>query len=183
MNFTETELPGAVIVDPQLIEDDRGFFTRTFCSREFEEHGLLPRVAQCNLSFNHKAGPLRGMHFQVPPAGEAKFVRCVQGAILDVIVDLRPDSPTYLRHISVELTAANRRALYIPPLFAHGYQALADESEVLYQVSEFYTPSAERSLRFDDPLLGISWPREVTVISEKDCNAPGVKELEGISQE
>lgn len=183
MNFTETELPGAVIVEPQLIEDDRGFFTRTFCSREFEEHGLLPRVVQCNLSFNHKAGTLRGMHYQVPPAGEAKFVRCVQGAILDVIVDLRTDSLTYLRHICVELTAANRRALYIPPLFAHGYQAIADRTEVLYQVSEAYTPSAERSLRYDDPLLGISWPLEVTVISEKDRNAPGVKELEGIPQQ
>lgn len=181
MRFTQTELPGAVIIDPELIEDERGFFTRAFCRHEFEDHGLLPFVAQCNLSFNHQAGTLRGLHYQVPPAAEAKFVRCVQGAIIDVIVDLRVESPTFLRHISVELTATNRSALYVPPLFAHGYQTLSDRTEVLYQVSEFYAPSAERSLRYDDPTLGISWPLEVTIISEKDAAAPHVADMKGMA--
>jgi dTDP-4-dehydrorhamnose 3,5-epimerase len=169
MLFTETKLKGAFIIDLDHREDNRGFFARTFCANEFEQHGLKPSVAQCNLSFNHKKGTLRGMHYQTPPAAETKLIRCTQGAIYDVIVDMRPDSPTYLSHIGVELTAENRRALYVPEMFAHGYQALTDGAEVVYQVGEFYTPGYERGLRYNDPILGIEWPTEVTVISEKDA--------------
>lgn len=169
MLFTETKLKGAFIIDLEHREDNRGFFARTFCANEFEQHGLKPSVAQCNLSFNHKKGTLRGMHYQTPPAAETKLIRCTQGAIYDVIVDMRPDSPTYLSHIGVELTAENHRALYVPEMFAHGYQALTDGAEVVYQVGEFYTPGYERGLRYNDPILGIEWPTEVTVISEKDA--------------
>jgi dTDP-4-dehydrorhamnose 3,5-epimerase len=169
MIFTETTLKGAFIIDLELRQDTRGAFARTFCAREFDAHGLKPTVAQCNLSFNHKAGTLRGMHYQIPPASETKLVRCTKGSIYDVIIDLRPASPTYLQHIGVELTADNRRALYVPELFAHGYQALTDGAEVVYQVGEFYTPGYERGLRYDDPFFGIAWPMPVTVISEKDA--------------
>src|SRR3712207_2144495 len=172
MLFTETKLKGAFIIDLEHREDNRGFFARTFCAKEFEEHGLKPTVAQCNSSFNHKKGTLRGMHYQVPPAAETKLIRCTQGAIYDVIVDMRPDSPTYLVHIGVELTAENRRALYVPEMFAHGYQALTDGAEVTYQVSEAYTPGTERGLRHDDPALGLSWPLPVSVISPKDAAWP-----------
>lgn len=169
MIFTETKLKGAFILDVELRTDDRGGFARTFCAQEFEAHGLKPTVAQCNLSFNHKAGTLRGMHYQLSPAAETKLVRCTKGAIYDVIIDLRPDSPTYLQHFGVELTADDRRALYVPELFAHGYQALTDDAEVVYQVGEFYTPGYERGLRYDDPAFNIQWPLPVTVISEKDA--------------
>lgn len=172
MIFTETKLRGAFIVDLDVRGDERGFFARTFCQHEFEAHGLKPTVAQCNLSFNHKAGTLRGMHYQLAPAAETKLVRCTRGAILDVIVDLRKDSPTYLQHVAVELSEDNRRALYVPELFAHGYQALTDGAEVTYQVGEFYTPGFERGLRFDDPALGIRWPLPVTALSEKDAAWP-----------
>ncbi len=172
MIFTETQLKGAFIIDVELLADQRGAFARTFCAKEFEQHGLKPTVTQCNLSFNHQAGTLRGLHYQVPPAAETKLVRCTKGAIYDVIVDLRPDSPTYRQHIGVELTADNRRALYVPELFAHGYQALTDGAEVVYQVGEFYTPGYERGLRYDDPAFGITWPLPVTVISEKDASWP-----------
>ncbi|WP_027483717.1 dTDP-4-dehydrorhamnose 3,5-epimerase [Deinococcus pimensis] len=172
MIFTETMLGGAFVIDVDVREDERGFFARTFCQREFEAHGLKPDVAQCNLSFNHRAGTVRGMHYQLAPAAETKLVRCTRGAILDVIVDLRPDSPTYLRHVAVELSEDNRRALYVPELFAHGYQALTDGAEVTYQVGEFYTPGFERGLRHDDPRLGIAWPLPVTVISAKDAAWP-----------
>ncbi len=169
MKFTETKLKGAFTIDLELRNDDRGGFARTFCAKEFEDHGLKPTVAQCNLSFNYKAGTLRGMHYQVAPACETKLVRCTKGAIYDVIIDMRPESPTYRQHIGVELTAENRRALYVPELFAHGYQALTDEAEVVYQVGEFYTPGYERGLRYDDPAFAIAWPVSVTVISEKDA--------------
>lgn len=172
MKFTETELTGAFIIDLEEKPDSRGFFARTFCAKEFEAHGLKPIVAQCNLSFNHKQGTLRGMHYQIAPATETKLIRCTQGAIYDVIIDMRPESPTYLSHIGVELTAENRRALYVPGMFAHGYQALTDDAEVTYQVGEFYTPGYERGLRYNDPLLGISWPLSVSEISEKDGNWP-----------
>lgn len=170
MIFTPTKLDGAFVIDLELREDDRGFFARTFCMREFEEHGLESMTAQCNLSFNHKAGTVRGMHYQLPPASEAKLVRCLKGAIHDVIIDLRPESPSYLQWFGVRLDDENRRALYVPPLFAHGYQALTDGAEVSYQVSEFYAPGQERGLRYDDPRFGIDWPLEVTVISEKDAS-------------
>jgi dTDP-4-dehydrorhamnose 3,5-epimerase len=167
--FTPTPLAGAYLIDLEKRQDERGFFARGFCAREFEEHGLESFTAQCNISFNQKAGTLRGMHYQLPPAAEAKLVRCLHGAIHDVIIDLRPASPTYLRHFGVRLDDENRRALYVPALFAHGYQALTDGAEVSYQVSEFYTPGQERGLRFDDPALEVEWPLAVTVISEKDA--------------
>ena len=172
MNITTTPLSGVAVIDLERKEDDRGFFARTFDRKEFADAGLEPLVEQCNLSYNHKAGTLRGMHYQVAPATEAKLVRCTAGAIVDVIVDVRPDSPTYLEHYAIELSADNRRALYVPPMFAHGYQALTDGAEVSYQVSEAYTPGTERGLRHDDPALGLSWPLPVSVISPKDAGWP-----------
>ncbi|MGM3308141.1 dTDP-4-dehydrorhamnose 3,5-epimerase [Anabaena sp. WFMT] len=172
MIFTSTNLSGAFIIDLEEKSDSRGFFARTFCAQEFADHGLKSTVAQCNLSFNHQKGTLRGMHYQILPAAETKLIRCTQGAIYDVIIDMRPESPTYLSHIGVELTAENRRALYVPEMFAHGYQALTDGAEVVYQVGEFYTPGYERGLRYDDPLLEISWPLGVTEMSDKDRNWP-----------
>ena len=169
MQFSQTKLKGAFIIDLEQKTDYRGFFARTFCAQEFEAHGLKPTVAQCNLSFNHKRGTLRGMHYQTPPAAETKLIRCTQGAIYDVIVDMRPESPTFLQHIGVELSADNRRALYVPEMFAHGYQALTDGAEVIYQVGEFYRPGFERGLRFNDPLLDIEWPLPVSEISVKDA--------------
>ncbi len=172
MIFTETPLAGAFILDLEPREDSRGFFARTFCRSEFEAHGLKPDMVQCNLSYNHHAQTMRGMHYQLPPAAETKLVRCTRGAILDVIVDLRPESSTYLRHVAVELTVDNRRQLYVPELFAHGYLTLEPGSEVAYQVGEFYTPGFERGIRWDDPALGITWPLPVEVISEKDASWP-----------
>jgi dTDP-4-dehydrorhamnose 3,5-epimerase len=169
--FTETSLLGAHVIELERREDDRGFFARTFCQHEFEAHGLEPVIAQANVAFNRRRGTLRGMHFQYPPAAETKLVRCTRGAILDIIVDLRPESPTYLEHVSVELTADNYRALYVPRRFAHGYQVLedgTDGTETTYQVGEFYTPSTEGGLRYDDPGLGLEWPLEVTEVSDKD---------------
>jgi dTDP-4-dehydrorhamnose 3,5-epimerase len=172
MIFTETELEGAFVIDMERREDERGFFARAFCQNEFTDHGLKPLIAQANVAYNHRRGTLRGMHFQIPPAAETKLVRCTRGAILDIIVDLRPESPTWLRHVAVELTADNHRALYVPERFAHGYQVLTDETETSYQVGEFYSPAHERALRYDDPRLGLEWPLPVRVISDKDRNAP-----------
>jgi dTDP-4-dehydrorhamnose 3,5-epimerase len=168
MIFTETELPGAFIIDLDRREDSRGFFARAFCQHEFAEHGLEPIIAQANVAFNNRKGTMRGMHFQFPPAAETKLVRCTRGAILDSIVDLRPESPTYLEHVSVELTADNHRAIYVPGRFAHGYQVLEDSTETSYQVGEFYTPGVEGGLMYDDPALGLTWPFPVTEISDKD---------------
>lgn len=172
MKFKETKLQGAFVLELERRLDDRGFFARAFCQQEFETHGLNPNVAQCNLSFNDKAGTLRGLHYQSSPATEAKLFRCIRGAIYDVIVDMRPESPTYLQCFGIELSADNHLALYVPEMFAHGYQALEDSTEVLYQVSEFYTPGVEKGLRFDDPTLGIDWPLPATTISEKDQSWP-----------
>jgi dTDP-4-dehydrorhamnose 3,5-epimerase len=172
MRFNPTDIAGVAVIDLQEHRDDRGFFARSFCQDEFTEHGLLPIVAQCNISYNHVAGTLRGMHYQLPPATEAKLVRCIAGAIVDQIVDLRPDSPTFRQHVTVELSAANRRSLYVPPMFAHGYQTLVDDTEVLYQVSERYTPGMERGLRYDDPALALQWPMPVGAISAKDASWP-----------
>ncbi len=172
MVFHETKLKGAFVVELDKKEDDRGFFARAFCAREFEDHGLRPQVVQANMSYNHLKGTVRGMHYQVAPASEPKFIRCISGAIWDVIIDMRPDSPTYLQHVGVELSAANRRAIYVPDMFAHGNQALTDGAELLYLVGEFYTPGCERGVRFDDPAIGIEWPLPVTVISEKDSAWP-----------
>ncbi|MCA1587851.1 MAG: dTDP-4-dehydrorhamnose 3,5-epimerase [Chloroflexi bacterium] len=169
MIFTETKLAGAFILDLERRGDNRGFFARTFCQNEFEEHGLKPVIAQANAAFNKYRGTLRGMHFQFPPAAETKLVRCTRGAILDIIVDLRPESPTFLEHVEVELSADNGRALYVPERFAHGYQALEDATETSYQVGEFYTPSVEGGLSPYDPGLGLSWPIETTEISDKDA--------------
>jgi dTDP-4-dehydrorhamnose 3,5-epimerase len=181
--FSRTPIEGVAIIDLEPREDFRGFFARTFCTEEFEAAGLDQRVDQCNLSFNHRAGTLRGMHFQVAPHPEAKLVRCIRGAIIDVIVDMRPDSPTRLQHVAVELTATNRRSFYVPPYFAHGYQSLEDNAEVLYQVAGSYEPSAERGLRHDDPALAIEWPLPVTVISEKDAAWPLLDESLGVRRE
>lgn len=168
MIFTETTLKGAFIIDIEQKEDHRGFFARTFCAQEFVANGLEVTDAQCSIAFNHEKGTIRGMHYQAEPATEAKLVRCTQGAIYDVIIDMRPDSPTYLAHIGVELTAQNRRSLYVPEMFAHGYQTLTDGTEVLYQMNKFYIPGYERGLHYDDPILGIEWRLPVTEISEKD---------------
>lgn len=179
MIFTETKLRGAFIIDLERREDSRGFFARAFCQNEFQEHGLKPLIAQANLAFNIREGTVRGMHFQYPPAAETKLVRCTRGAILDIIVDLRPESPTYLQHIEVELDEDNHRALYVPERFAHGYQALRDKTETSYQVGEFYTPSAEGGLLYNDPRLGLSWPLPVSVISDKDQAFRPLSEVEG----
>jgi len=168
MIFSETRLKGAYVIDLERREDSRGYFARAFCQKEFDTHGLKPVIAQANVAFNVQAGTLRGMHFQYPPAAETKLVRCTRGAILDIIVDLRPESSTYLDHVAVELTEDSGRALYVPERFAHGYQVLRDRTETSYQVGEFYTPSVEGGLRYDDPRLGLVWPHPVTVISDKD---------------
>jgi dTDP-4-dehydrorhamnose 3,5-epimerase len=172
MRFTPTRLSGAFILDPERREDARGHFARTFCRREFEAHGLRQDIAQANIAWNARKGTLRGMHYQVAPAAETKLVRCPRGALWDVIVDLRPDSPTFLEHVGVELSAENGRQLFVPELFAHGYITLADDTEAAYQVGEFYAPEAERGIRYDDPALGISWPVPVEVISDKDASWP-----------
>lgn len=179
MIFRETKLGGAFVIELERRADDRGFFARTFCRREFEAHGLEPAIAQANLAFNKRRGTLRGMHFQYPPAAETKLVRCTRGAILDIIVDLRPESPSYLEHIAVELSADNALALYVPRRFAHGYQVLEDETETSYQVGEFYTPEAEGGLRYDDPALSLSWPLPVTELSDKDRVWPLLADAEG----
>ena len=168
MKFTETPLPGAFIIDLEPHQDERGFFARTFCVQEFAEHGLDPIVVQCNLSSNSKAGTLRGMHFQQPPVGEAKLVRCVRGAIHDVVVDLRPQSSTYRGQFAVELSMENRRALFVPALFAHGFQTLTDHTEVEYQMSQGYVAEATRGFRYDDPAFAICWPLPISVISPRD---------------
>ncbi len=172
MKFQTTAIDGAFIIELDPHADERGFFARTFCEREFREHGIEPRIAQCNLCFNLHEGTVRGMHYQVEPAAESKLIRCIRGAIHDVIVDLRPDSPTFLRQVAVELTADNRRALYVPPGCAHGYQTLVPNAEVFYQTGEFYAPEHERGLRYDDPVLNIEWPLPVSHISEKDTGWP-----------
>lgn len=172
MIFTETKLHGAFVIEPELIEDERGFFARTWSQTEFVQHGLNPRVVQTNLSFNQRRGTLRGMHFQAKPHEEAKVVRCTAGSIADVIVDLRPESPTFRQWIKVELSANNRLMLYVPESFAHGFQTLEDDTEVAYQISEYYHPESARGVRWDDPVFGIDWPLEISVISERDRSHP-----------
>jgi dTDP-4-dehydrorhamnose 3,5-epimerase len=172
MRFTATRLENAWIVEPEPHEDDRGLFARTFCAREFRDHSLVDTFVQCNTSWNSREGTIRGLHYQVPPSSEVKLVRCTAGALWDVIVDLRPASPTYLEHVAVELTAKNRRALYIPEMFAHGFQSLDDGTEVFYQMSEFYQSKSARGLRYDDPVLRIEWPLTVTAVSDQDRSWP-----------
>lgn len=179
MIFTETALRGAFILDLEKRGDERGFFARMFCQKEFEAHGLKPVIAQANIASSARKGTLRGMHFQFPPAAETKLVRCTRGAILDIIVDLRPESCTYLRHVSVELSQENYRALFVPERFAHGYQCLTDHTETTYHVGEFYTPAAEGGLMYNDPRLGLEWPLPVTTLSAKDSQWKQLDEVEG----
>ena len=177
MIFNETKLKGAFIVDLDELKDDRGFYARAWCQKEFEAHGMNSRMVQANMQFNKRTGTLRGLHQQLAPFQEAKFVRCLIGSIFDVIVDLRPDSPSYKQWLSVTLTADNRKALFVPEGFAHGYLTLLDNTEVFYQVTEFYTPGYERGVRWDDPTFAIQWPRtENLVISEKDKSWPDFKD-------
>lgn len=176
MIFSETKLKNAFIIEPKRIEDERGFFARTWCKREFEEHGLNSNLVQCNTSYNHKKATLRGMHYQIAPYEEAKLVRCTRGAIYDVIIDLRPASPGFKQWIGVELTSDNRSMLYIPEGFAHGFQTLTDDSEVLYQMSEFYDGPSGRGVRWNDPAFAIEWPLATgRVISARDQNYPDFK--------
>jgi dTDP-4-dehydrorhamnose 3,5-epimerase len=176
--FAETKLKGAFTIDLERRADSRGFFARAFCQNEFESHGLKPVIAQANIAHNILKGTVRGMHFQYPPAAETKLVRCTRGAILDIIVDLRPESLTYLDHVAVELNEENQRALYVPERFAHGYQVLCDNTDTSYQVGEFYTPDAEGGLMYNDVRLGLKWPCPVTVISEKDQQFPPLDKIE-----
>jgi dTDP-4-dehydrorhamnose 3,5-epimerase len=175
MIYSKTALAGAVIIDIQKIEDERGFFAYSFDASEAASHGLNLNFVQAKISFNHIKGTVRGMHWQVAPSTEAKLIRCTRGAIYDVIVDLRPGSATYGKHIDVELSADNRRALFVPELFAHGYQTLTDATEVTYNVNAVYAPTCERGLRHDDPELGIHWPLPVSLISPKDRKWPAFK--------
>jgi len=168
MIFSETKLNGAFIIDLEPIQDERGFFARTWCKNEFAAHGLNPNLVQCNTSFNKKKGTLRGMHYQSPPYEEAKLVRCTMGAVYDVIVDIRKESKTFLQWIACELTAQNRKMLYVPEGFAHGFQTLEDNTEVFYQMSEFYHSDHAAGLRWDDPAIDIKWPIPEVVISKKD---------------
>jgi len=173
MRFRETELRGAFVVEPEPRADERGFFARTWCEREWAEHGIGMVIRQCNLSANRRRGTLRGMHYQVKPHEEAKVVSCIRGAIHDVIIDLRPQSPTYKRHVALELSDANRRLLYVPPGFAHGFQTLLDDTEVYYQMSEFYAADSARGVRWDDPAFAIDWPSaSPRILSAQDRNYP-----------
>jgi len=170
--FNKTELNGAYVVEIDKLNDHRGFFARTWCQKEFDEHNLVSKVRQANVSYNKTKGTLRGMHYQVSPYEETKLVRCTKGAIYDVIIDLRPASSTHTQWIGVELAAGNYKMLYVPENFAHGFITLKDDTEVTYQVSQFYTPGSERGIRWDDPAFGIDWPLAVQVISDKDNSWP-----------
>jgi len=172
MIFIETKLQGTFIIQPERLEDERGFFARTWCKREFAAQELDTKLVQCNVSFNKKYGTLRGMHHQVAPHEEAKLVRCTMGAIYDVIIDLRPNSPTFKDWVSIELTAENRKMIYIPEGFSHGFMTLKDNTEVFYQMSEFYAPECARGIRWNDPAFDIIWPEGITVMSEKDKQYP-----------
>ena len=172
MIFTETRLKGAFVIEPERREDDRGYFARTFCRREFEAHGLNPHVEQCNISFNRRKGTLRGMHFQAAPHEEVKLVRCIRGAIYDVIIDVRPDSPDFKRHVAVTLAAENGKMLYVPEGFAHGFQTLEDNTEVFYLMSRPYAAEYARGVRWNDPAFGIEWPPAQRIILERDQRYP-----------
>jgi dTDP-4-dehydrorhamnose 3,5-epimerase len=173
MIFRETKLGGVFIIELRPMSDERGFFARTWCKREFTQHGLSSDLVQCSMSFNRKAGTLRGMHYQEAPHEEVKIVRCTAGAVYDVVIDLRPSSPTFRQWIAVELSAENRRMLYIPAECAHGFQTLADNTEVFYQISDFHAPECARGVRWDDPAFGIHWPQAVRTISLRDATYPG----------
>lgn len=170
MIFKETKLKGAFIIEPERLEDERGFFARSWCRKEFEAHGLNPNLVQCNISYNKKRGTLRGMHYQVTPYEEAKLVSCIKGRIYDVIIDLRPDSSSYCQWLAIELGAENHKMLYIPEGYAHGFQTLEDNTEVFYQMSEFYHPECAKGVRWDDQVFGIEWPVLSPVISANDLS-------------
>ncbi len=172
MIFLETVVKGAFLIEPERQEDTRGFFARTWCESECGARGLNTRVVQCSVSFNKRRGTLRGLHYQAPPHEEAKLVRCTRGSIYDVIVDLRPDSPTFRQHVAVVLSAENGRLLYVPEGCAHGFQTLEDDTEVSYQMSEFYSPDHARGVRWNDPAFGIEWPADERIILDRDQNYP-----------
>ncbi len=172
MKFTELEIPGVHLLSPERHEDDRGYFARSFCERELKDHGLPSRAVQASVSFNHKRGTLRGIHFQWPPGQETKLVRCSRGAIVDVVVDLRPESRTYGRSLTCELTDSNGCQLYLPAGVGHGFLTLRDETEVTYMMSDFYIPDLDGGYRWDDETLAVSWPFEPTVISQRDRDLP-----------
>jgi dTDP-4-dehydrorhamnose 3,5-epimerase len=176
--FTETKLKGAFVIDLDRKEDARGFFARAFCQEEFKAHNLKATIVQLNVAHNRRKGTVRGMHFQFPPVAESKLVRCTRGVILDIIVDLRPESPTYLQHVSVELNENNQRALYVPERFAHGYQTLRDDTDTSYCVGEFYAPHAESGLLYSEPRLALKWPLPVSVVSGKDQKFRSLDEVE-----
>jgi dTDP-4-dehydrorhamnose 3,5-epimerase len=182
MKFTPTEIADVFVVELEKREDDRGFFARGFCQREFEEHGMVSQVVQANISYNKYKGTLRGMHYQVSPYEETKFLRCTKGAVYDVIIDMRPESLSYMKWFGVELTDKNYKMLYVPRNFAHGFQTLEDETEVMYLVSEFYAPQSERGVRFDDPAFNIQWPLEVAQISEKDAAWPNYQDANPVGK-
>ena len=172
MIFHETKIPGVFEIHIEPLEDERGFFARTWCREEFKRHGLNPELAQCSLSFNKRKGTLRGLHYQAPPHQEAKLVRCTRGAIFDVAVDLRPDSPAFKTWVASKLTAADRNMLYVPDGCAHGFLTLENDTEVFYQISEFYRPESARGVRWDDPAFRIDWPAGIDIISERDRSYP-----------
>jgi dTDP-4-dehydrorhamnose 3,5-epimerase len=172
MKFVETKLKGSFIIEPERLEDERGFFARSWCYREAMQYGLEPKWLQCNISYNKSKGTMRGMHYQAAPFEEAKLVRCTMGAICDVIIDLRPNSVTFKKWTAVELSSENRRMFYIPEGFAHGFLTLQDQSEVFYQMSEFYVPELARGVRWNDPAFGIEWPMSVSVMTDKDRTFP-----------
>lgn len=175
MRFTPTALPDVVVIDVDAVEDERGAFARTYSKAEFVANGLEPAIAECSLSYNARARTLRGIHYQTGASAEAKLVRCVRGRMFDVAVDVRPDSGTYLQWVATELSEANRRALYIPQGFAHGFLTLVDDTDVYYQISAGYEPGAARGLRWDDPAVGIDWPAVPTVMSDRDAGYPLVE--------
>jgi dTDP-4-dehydrorhamnose 3,5-epimerase len=177
-----TDIDGVTVVDIEPLNDERGFFARSFCADEFARHGLDSTVAQVNYAYNHARGTLRGLHRQVPPYAEAKLVRCTRGAIFAVAVDVRQGSESFSERVTVELTSENRRALFLPPYVAHGFQTLADDTEVIYQVSGPHEAHSEQGFRWDDPAFGIPWPLPITVISEKDANWPLIADARCLSR-
>jgi dTDP-4-dehydrorhamnose 3,5-epimerase len=172
MKFNKTKLDGAWLINIEKVEDERGFFARVFCQNEFREYGLNPNLVQCNISYNKKRGTLRGMHFQAYPYQEVKLVQCIRGSMYDVVIDLRPASPTYQQYIGVTLSAQEHNILYVPKGFAHGFITLEDDVEIFYQMSEFHVPSAARGFRWNDPTFNIQWPAQPGIISERDANYP-----------
>jgi dTDP-4-dehydrorhamnose 3,5-epimerase len=176
LKFSETILPGAFVIEMEPHRDERGYFARTWCKEEFEAHNLNARLAQASTSFNRKRGTLRGLHYQAEPYAETKLIRCTRGAVYDLIVDIRPDSATFKQWLAVELTASNLRMLYVPEGFAHGFQTLEDDTELFYQISEFYHPECSRGIAFDDPAFDFRWPIKERIMSERDRNFPAFKE-------